>query len=310
MTRLRVATRASELALAQARLVAERLEAALGVAVELVPLTTAGDRAPAVVLAKAGVKGLFVKEIEEALLAGRADLAVHSAKDLPAELHPDLELAAFPEGGDPRDALVARARGTTLGTLPRGARVGTGSVRRTAQLRCARPDLEVVPLRGNVPTRLRKLDSEGLDALVLACAGLERLGLAWRIDERLAPERMLPAVAQGVLAIQARRADPVGRDAAALTHAPTARRVAAERGLLSRLGADCRVPVAALAEPADGALRLRALLASTDGTRLVRAERAAPEAEAAELGRRVAESLLERGGRELLAALRGGEVHQ
>jgi hydroxymethylbilane synthase len=304
MTRVRVATRASELALVQARLVAARLEAALGVAAELVPLTTAGDRVQAVALAKLGGKGLFVSEIEAALVDGRADLAVHSAKDLPAEIHPELALVAFPERADPRDALVGRTRGATLDALRRGARVGTGSVRRTAQLRLARPDLEVVPLRGNVPTRLRKLESERLDAVVLACAGLERLGLAARIDERLAPERMLPAVAQGALAIEARRGDPIGRDAAALDHAATAARVAAERACLGALGADCFVPLAALAECAGAALRLRALLASTDGARIVRAHGEAAAGAAAGLGARVAAELLASGGRELLAALR------
>jgi hydroxymethylbilane synthase len=306
MTRVRVATRASELALAQARLVAARLEATLGVAVELVPLTTEGDRSAAVSLAKLGGKGLFVKEIEAALLDGRADLAVHSAKDLPAEIDPAFELVAFPERADPRDALAARERGAGLDALPRGARVGTGSLRRTAQLRLVRPDLEVVPLRGNVPTRLRRLDAGGLDAIVLACAGLERLGLAERIDERLAPERMLPAVAQGALAVEARRGDPIGRDAAALDHAATSARVRAERACLARLGADCTVPLAALAEIEGGRLRLRALLASPDGAKLVRAQGEAAVAQALELGRGVAGRLLAGGGGELLAELRRG----
>jgi len=306
MTRVRVATRASELALAQARLVAAQLEAALGVAVELVPLSTTGDRIQSISLAQVGGKGLFVKEIEEALLDGRADLAVHSAKDLPAEIHPDLLLVAFPERADPRDALVTRVRGQTLDALAHGARVGTGSVRRTAQLRAARPDLEVVPLRGNLGTRLRRLESEGLDAVVLACAGLDRLGLAERIDERLAPERMLPAVAQGTLAIEGRRGDSLARDAAALDHAATAVRVAAERGCLARLGADCFVPLAALAETAGGVVRLRALLAAPDGGRVLRVHGEAPAGEAAGLGAGLAERLLAEGGRELLAALRSG----
>jgi hydroxymethylbilane synthase len=306
MTRVRVATRASELALAQARLVAKQLEAFLGVSVELVPLSTSGDRIQAISLAKVGGKGLFVKEIEEALLDGRADLAVHSAKDLPAELHPDLELVAFPERADPRDALVARKSGATLDALPRAARIGTGSVRRAAQLHLARPDLVVVPLRGNVPTRLRKLESEDLDAVVLACAGLDRLGLAERIHERIAPERMLPAVGQGALAIEGRRGDPVAREAAALGHAETAVRVAAERACLTRLGADCFVPLAAFAESVGDEVKLRALLASTDGGRVIRAEGASAAAAAARLGQRVAEALLADGGRELLAELRSG----
>ena len=306
MTRVRVATRASELALAQARLVASQLERALRVAVELVPLSTSGDRIQDVSLAKVGGKGLFVKEIEEALLDGRAELAVHSAKDLPAELHPELALLAFPERADPRDALVARRAGASLDALPHAARVGTGSVRRAAQLHLVRPDLVVVPLRGNVPTRLRKLESEELDAVVLACAGLERLGLSERIGERIPPERMLPAVAQGALAIQGRRGDPVARDAAALDHAETAARVAAERGCLSRLGADCFVPLGAFAEIAGDRLRLRALLASADGGRVIRAECTAAASAAEQLGWSVADALLAEGGRELLASLRSG----
>jgi hydroxymethylbilane synthase len=306
MTRVRVATRASELALAQARQIAAGLEAALGVATELVPLTTSGDRIQGQPLSRVGGKGLFVKEIEEALLEGRADLAVHSAKDLPAEIPEKLELVAFPERADPRDALAARVRGATLAALRRGARVGTGSLRRAAQLRRLRPDLEIVGLRGNVPTRLRKLESEGLDAVVLACAGLERLGLADRIDERLAPERMLPAVGQGALAVEARRGDPIGRDAAALDCEATRARVAAERACLAELGADCFVPLAALAESAGARLRLRALLASTDGARLVCASGEDLGERAAELGRAVARRLLAEGGRELLAALRAG----
>jgi len=303
MTIVRIATRTSDLALAQARMMAGELERVLGVATELVPLKTTGDRLQGP-LTKVGGKGLFVKEIEEALLDRRADLAVHSGKDLPAALPDALELVAFPERADPRDALVTRPSGGTLAELHRGARVGTGSVRRTALLRALRPDLEVVPLRGNVPTRLRKLESEGLDAVVLACAGLERLGLADRIDERLAPEAMLPAVAQGILAIEGRRGDAIAEDARALGHAATSLQAIAERGVLERLGADCNVPLAALAEPAEEGLRLRACLADPSGAPVLRAEASAGPEEAAELGRRVAETLLASGGEALLAALR------
>jgi hydroxymethylbilane synthase len=305
MRALRVATRASELALAQARQVVGQLERVLGRSAELLPLKTEGDRLASVSLAKVGGKGLFVKEIEEALLDGRADLAVHSAKDLPARLPPQLVLVAFPERADARDALVARERGATLGTLPRGARIGTGSVRRTAQLRALRPDLEIVPLRGNVPTRLRKLESGPLDAIVLACAGLERLGLAERIDERLAPELVLPAVGQGALAIEARRDDALARALEALGHGPTATCIAAERGVLEGLGADCNVPLAAYAEfTARGTLRLRSLLAASDGSRILRSEIEGAPAAAAGLGARAAEALLREGGAELLAELR------
>jgi hydroxymethylbilane synthase len=301
---VRLATRTSDLALAQARLVAGMLDDALGVRTELVGMKTTGDRIQSVSLAKLGGKGLFVKEIEEALLDGRADLAIHSAKDLPAALPEGLELVAFPERADPRDALVGRERGATLAGLPPGARVGTGSVRRTAQLRALRPELEVVPLRGNVPTRLRKLEAQDLDAVVLASAGLERLGLAERIDERIAPEAMLPAVTQGVLAIEGRVGDPVARDAAALTHGPTAVQAIAERGVLMRLEADCNVPLAAFAEPTPGGVRLRALLADTDGERVSRAEAEGAAEEAEALGARVAEALLADGGAALLDELR------
>ncbi len=304
MKTLRLATRASDLALCQARIVAALIETRLAAAVELVPLKTTGDRLQGVSLAKLGGKGLFVKEIEEALLDGRADLAVHSAKDLPAALPAELALVAFPERADPRDALVARERGASLESLPRGARVGTGSVRRSAQLRRLRPDLEIVALRGNVPTRLRKLDEQGLDAVVLACAGLERLGLADRIDERIDPERMLPAVAQGALAIEARRGDVAAEAAAALDHAPSAAQVSAERGVLARLEADCNVPLAAYAEQAGDRLRLRALLAANDGSRMAHAEAEAPATDAAALGASVAEALLLDGGAEILATLR------
>jgi len=303
MTSVRVATRESELARTQSRMVADQLEKALGVRVELVPMKTSGDRI-AGSLAKVGGKGLFVKEIEEALLEGRADLAVHSAKDLPAEQPEGLCLAAFPERADPRDALVSRAAAGSLAGLPVGARVGTGSARRTALLRALRPDLQVVPLRGNVPTRLRKLEEEGLDAVVLACAGLERLGLASRIHERVAPEQLLPAVAQGVLAVQGRVGDPLARDAAALSHAPTVARAQAERAVLQALKADCNVPLAAYAEVAGEQLHLRALVASLDGSRVVRAEARGRAEDALGLGNGVATELLAGGAEELLAELR------
>ena len=305
MTTARIATRASDLALCQARMIAQRIERELGVQVQIIPLKTTGDRLLDVSLAALGGKGLFVKEIEEALLDGRADLAVHSAKDLPAATPPGLELVAFPERVDPRDALVARERGATVDALPRGARVGTGSLRRTAQLRSYRPDLQIVPLRGNVPTRLRKLEEEDLDAVVLACAGLERLGLAARIDERIAPEIVLPAVGQGSLALEARSDDPLARDLAALSHEPTATSVAAERAFLIGLGGDCTVPLAAFAEAADGeAIRLRALLAASDGGQILRHEAQAPADDAKGLGARAAGEIRARGGDEILAALR------
>jgi hydroxymethylbilane synthase len=303
VTRLRLATRGSQLALAQSTAFAERVEAALGVAVELVTVKTSGDRLADVSLAKIGGKGLFVKEIEEALLDRRADFAVHSAKDLPAKIAPGLALACFPERADPRDALVARESGATLAKLAAGARIATGSARRNAQLRALRPDLEIVPLRGNVTTRLERLREGRFDALLLACAGLDRLGLGDRIHERVSPERMLPAVGQGVLAIEVRDGEALGRDLAALTHEPSARAIAAERAYLARLEGDCNVPLAAYAEAADdGTLRMRGLVASPDGTQVARAEATGRDPEA--LGREVADAVLGRGGDAILAALR------
>jgi hydroxymethylbilane synthase len=302
--KLRIATRKSELALVQARAVAARIEQALGVATELVPLVTSGDRLASARLSEVGGKGLFVKELEESLLDGRADAAVHSAKDLPAALAPGLVLAAFPERADPRDALVCRVRGAGLADLPSGARVGTGSVRRTAQLLAARPDLHVVPLRGNVPTRLRKLDEEGLDAVVLACAGLERLGLAERIDERLPLALLLPAPAQGILAVEARAGDGLARDLAAIGDAGATRAAQAERAFLAAVEGDCKVPVAALAEAlAGGGLGVRGLVASLDGKRIARGD--AADTDPARAGTRAAEAALAAGGGAILAALRG-----
>jgi hydroxymethylbilane synthase len=284
--------------------VGERIGSELGVDVTLVPIKTTGDRIKDVPLAKLGGKGLFVKEIEEALLDGRADLAVHSAKDLPAEIPDGLTLVAFPERADPRDALVGRAPGATLAGLPAGARVGTGSVRRMALLRAHRPDLEVVPLRGNVPTRLRKLEDDGLDAVVLASAGLDRLGLSDRIGERISTDVMLPAVGQGILAIEGRVGDPIARDVAALGCAHAEASVLAERAFLIGLAGDCNVPLAALAEPdGDGWLRLRALLASLDGTRVLTHEARVPVAAAAEAGADAASVIRARGGEAILAAL-------
>jgi hydroxymethylbilane synthase len=309
VTRLRIATRGSPLALAQSGGIARRIEEALGVETELVLVRTSGDRIENVSLAKLGGKGLFVKEIEEALLEGRADLAVHSAKDLPAAIAPGLVLAAFPERGDPRDALVGRGARRGLADLPRGARVGTGSVRRRSQLCALRPDLEIVPLRGNVDTRLRKLEEEGLDAVILACAGLDRLGLAGRIHERVDPNLLLPSVGQGTLAIEAREGDPLAGDLAAVDHPGTRAELAAERAFLSRLAGDCNVPLAALAErPSRDRVVLRGLVASPDGRRVVRATAEAPLADAALAGSRAADQVLGAGAASILEAIRAEAI--
>ncbi|MGB0618090.1 MAG: hydroxymethylbilane synthase [Myxococcota bacterium] len=301
---LRIATRGSDLALTQTRHIAARIASALDVETELVVLRTTGDRIQDRSLAKIGGKGLFVKEIEEALLDDRADVAVHSAKDVPAKIAIGCIIAAHPEREDPRDALCCRERGMTLDTLPQGARVGTGSTRRTALLRAHRPDLEIVPLRGNVPTRLGKLESDGLDAVVLASAGLDRLGMSDVIDERIAPEVMLPAVGQGVLALETRDDDPWHARIASLEPEEVSAVSAAERAFQTTLGGDCSVPLAGFAERAEsGTLHFRGLVSSLDGREVVRGEATGAEVDAAELGRRVGEQVLADGGREILDAL-------
>lgn len=304
MSLIRIATRGSDLALAQARFIADRIQKELDCETELLIIKTTGDKILDVPLAEIGGKGLFVKEIEEALLDDRADVAVHSAKDLPAQLEPGLVLSAFPQRLDPRDALVSRDSALTLDSLRKNARVGTGSSRRSALLLARRPDLEIVPLRGNVPTRVGKLDSDNLDAVILACAGLERLGMADLICERIPCELMLPAVCQGTLALETRTDDPVTELIARLDEPSVALSVAGERSFLERIEGDCTVPMAVhLVERSQGRVWLRGLVASPDGVQVVRAEEEVPATEAAAAGRRLAEAVLERGGAEILREL-------
>lgn len=304
MSLIRIATRGSDLALAQARFVADRVQKELDCETELLVIKTTGDKILDVPLAEIGGKGLFVKEIEAALLDDRADVAVHSAKDLPAQLEPGLVLSAFPQRLDPRDALVSRDSALSLDSLRENARVGTGSTRRSALLLARRPDLEIVPLRGNVPTRVGKLDSDNLDAVILACAGLERLGMEDMICERISPEVMLPAVCQGTLALETRVDDPMADLIARLDDPGVALSVAGERSFLTRIEGDCTVPMAVHLVPQDeGRVWLRGLVASLDGKRVVRAEEQVPASEAAAAGRRVAEAILERGGAEILRQL-------
>lgn len=295
--------------MAQVAWVCGRIEVVLGLATEQVVIETTGDRLIDQPLAGQGGKGLFTKEIEEALFEDRADVAVHSAKDLPSALPEGMRLVAFPERLDPRDALVQNEPGGSLAALKPGARIGTGSVRRTALLRAYRKDLEIVPLRGNVPTRLRKLEEENLDGVILACAGLERLGMADRIVERLSPETMLPAVCQGTLVLEVREGNRFEKSLARLDDLPTALAVAAERGFLEALDGDCNVPLACLCEGiAADRLRLRGLLASLSGDSVVRAEcRASANLDAARTaGRDLAQEVLAAGGAEVLATLAGG----
>lgn len=286
---LRIATRGSPMALYQAGLVRDRLvaahpELAADGAVALLPLRTTGDRVQHRPLAEIGGKGLFAKEIEEALIDGRADLAVHSLKDMETVLPAGLLIGAVLPRDDPRDALVTRDF-TGLMALPRGARVATGSLRRRAQLLRRRGDLEVVPIRGNVDTRLRRVAEGDVDALVVALCGLQRLGRADAAGEILAPEVMLPAVGQGALAIECRSdADRVRRLLAPLDDPPSAACAAAERAMLAALDGSCRTPIAGLATIASGQLTLQGLLLTPDGDAERRGEIAGATAEAAQLG--------------------------
>ncbi len=301
---LRIATRKSPLAVWQAEYVAEQLQAHHpGLQVELVRMSTRGDRILDAPLAKIGGKGLFLKELEEGLLDGRADIAVHSMKDVPAEVTPRLHVPVVPERDDPCDAFVSK-RYATLDDLPQGARLGTASLRRQCQVRARRPDLLVETLRGSVNTRLRKLDEGEFDAIILAASGLKRLGMADRITHRMPPEESLPAVGQGALGIQCRVGDGVIEALIQpLDHADSHVRVAAERALNRQLEGSCQVPIGAYAELHGGEVLLRGLVGSPDGKRMVRGEIRGLRADVEALGARLGKDLLDRGGRDILAAL-------
>jgi hydroxymethylbilane synthase len=306
---LRIGTRGSPLALKQAAILRERLvaahpELADPAAIVIEAIRTTGDKVQDRALAEIGGKGLFTKEIEEALIDGRIDLAVHSMKDMATHLPPGLAIGAMLEREDPRDALIARA-GTSIASLPQGAVVGSASLRRRAQLLAQRPDLAVTILRGNVGTRLDKLARGEVDATILAIAGLKRLGMADRATALLSTEEMLPAVGQGALGVEIRAGDQRSRELLApIDHGPTSIAVAAERACLAVLDGSCHTPIAALAELAGGRLRLRALIAMPDGSRLHRAEREGPAGDAAALGRAVGEALKSRAEPAFFAALK------
>jgi hydroxymethylbilane synthase len=294
---IRIGSRGSALALWQAEHVKARL-LALGHEVEVRVITTTGDRVLDRRLETVGGKGAFLKEIEEALLAGEVDLAVHSLKDVPTALPAGLRLCAFLERADPRDAFIS-ASGVTLAELPAGARIGTTSLRRQAQLRALRPELRLVDLRGNVDTRLRRLLEGAYDAILIATAGITRLGRGAEITEIVAPEVILPAPGQGAIALECREGDAVSQAVAPLHHAATARSVEAERAFLAGLGGGCNVPLGALAEASGEGLRLRGLVAREDGSSMLRGERQGSDP--AVLGRALAEDLLARGAGQLLA---------
>ncbi len=301
---IRIATRKSQLALWQAEHVRIALrEAHPGLEVELVTFTTRGDKVLDSPLAAIGGKGLFVKELEQALLDGRADLAVHSMKDVPVDLPAGLGIPVVLEREDPLDAFVSH-QWADLGALPRGARVGTSSLRRQCQLRHWRPDLDIRDLRGNVNTRLAKLDAGDYDAIILACAGLKRLGFENRIRQVPGPELLLPAIGQGAIGVECRLDDDrVQALLAPLDHAPTRTRVTAERALNRRLMGGCQVPIAGFATLEEDVILVRGRVGSPDGQTLIQGDISGRPEDAEELGRVLAEDLLERGADRVLGAL-------
>jgi hydroxymethylbilane synthase len=304
--RIVIGTRGSALARWQAAHVGRELAAAHpGLAIEEKIIVTEGDRVQTGPVIDLGGKGVWVKEIEQALLSGAIDVAVHSLKDVPAELAPGLALVAIPRRADPRDALVSRS-GAGLAALPAGSRVGTSSLRRVCQVKAARADLAVEILRGNVDTRLRKVAEGVVDAAVLACAGLDRLGLDGRITERLSTELMLPAIGQGALALEARAGDQrVTSLCRSLADADAETTIAAERALLAGLGVGCRTPVAGHATMEDRKVVLRGLVGRPDASEIIREEVSGTPADAAALGAELAKRLLARGADRILRELEG-----
>jgi len=302
MANLRIGSRGSQLALWQANHVAGLLRGQ-GHTVEIEIIKTTGDKITDVALAKVGTKGMFTKEIEEALDDGRVDLAVHSLKDVPTELAPQFDLAAILRREDPRDGFIS-VKFANPAELPRAARVGTSSLRRQCQLKALRPDLETFPLRGNVDTRLRKLESGEYDAIILASAGVGRLGLDKYLRYRIPAEIMCPAVGQGALAIEIRSNDDGVRVALQfMDHADTRSAVECERALLGGLGGGCQVPVGALAVRRDGQIFLTAMAGQPDGSQVLREQRSGSDA--VRLGREVAQTLLDRGADKILKEIYG-----
>lgn len=306
-----LATRKSMLAMCQSNWVKSRLEQAFavqGVTVELLQVVTKGDKILDVPLAQIGGKGLFVKEIEEAMLEGRADLAVHSLKDVPTEIPDGLEVTVFPQREDARDAFLSH-RCDSISTLPEGARVGTSSLRRKAQIMAMRPDLEIVNLRGNLDTRLKKLEAGEFDAIILAAAGLHRLGLERHIKQYIPPQFLLPAIGQGCLGIEFRTSDSDTRELLSVLHSrETAVCVRAERAFLAALGGGCQVPIAAhawLSQNMQDMLIMEGLVADEAGGRLVRLRLSGSKEQPEELGRRLGERVLAAGGQEILSDVYG-----
>ena len=303
--RLRIGSRGSQLALWQANYIAAQLRER-GHEVDVEIIHTTGDKIIDVALAKVGAKGMFTKEIEEALASGKVDLAVHSLKDLPTEISAEFEIAAVPAREDPRDALCS-TRYSSIEDLPRSARVGTSSLRREAQLKALRPDVVVHPLRGNVDTRLRKLESGEYDAIILASAGLRRLGRTELVRQIIAVEKMCPAAGQGALGIEIRAEDDAVRDALGFLDDQASRaETDCERALLRKLGGGCQVPIGANAKRREGELQLEAVVASPDGSTLLRESGSGDDP--IRLGETMGEKLLQRGGAKILEQVYGQQV--
>jgi hydroxymethylbilane synthase len=302
MARLRIGSRGSQLALWQANHISALLRDR-GHEVEIEIIKTTGDKITDVALAKVGTKGMFTKEIEEALAEGRVDLAVHSLKDLPTEVPPGFEIAAITKRENPRDVFVS-VNFTSIENLPGRARVGTSSLRRQAQLKALRPDLDIHPLRGNVDTRLRKLESGEYDAIILAAAGVTRLGLTAQVKQVIPAEIMCPAAGQGALGIEIRLGDEAVRQHLAFLDDASARQTTtAERALLYKLGGGCQVPIGAFAEVRDGRVYLQGVVADPDGSQVLREARDGVDPQA--LGEQVGDTLLRRGGDAILEAVYG-----
>jgi hydroxymethylbilane synthase len=299
---LRLGSRGSQLALFQANLVAQRIQAAGGPACEIVIIKTSGDRLQEAPLSDIGGKRLFVKEIEDALISGDIDLAVHSSKDMPALLPDGLDVAAVLEREDPRDALVLPHGPEPKAQSPEPPRIGTGSVRRIAQLRKRFPTAEFLNVRGNLDTRLRKLDSGEYDLLVLAAAGLRRLGFGARISVSVPIDECVPAPGQGIIAIEIRSDDSATRAAVArVNHDDAACALAAERALVTALGGGCQMPIGGIAQPVGATdLELQAIVTSLDGARMIRYKKVGTRSDAAALGREVGEELLKQGAANIL----------
>ena len=303
---IRIGTRGSELALVQARFIAEKIKTKYrDISLEIVPIKTRGDRMQNISLAKIGGKGVFVKEIEEALLRDEIGIAVHSMKDVPVELPDGLEIAVVPEREDPRDVLISK-NNVKMEELPKGAKIGTGSLRRKMQLLNFLPDIEVIPIRGNLGTRIKKIETEGLDGIIAAAAGMRRMGWAAKVSQYIPVETMLPSAGQGVLGIEVRKDDDEIREILSfLNHGETFTEVSAERAFLKTLGGGCQVPIACIARKQGDILTLRGLVGSTDGKIVIEDEVRGSIEDGEELGNSLAETILSRGGRAVLDSVYG-----